>query len=29
MRRSRGDVVVDVGVQEFTFAPSSETHAHP
>jgi hypothetical protein len=27
--RVKGDVVVDVGVLEFTFAPISETHGHP
>ncbi len=24
-----GQFVVDVGVQEFTYAPSSDTHGHP
>ena len=27
--RVKGDVVVDVGVQEFTYAPISDTHGHP
>jgi hypothetical protein len=27
--RVKGDVVVDVGVLEFTYAPISETHGHP
>ena len=27
--RVKGDVVVDVGVQEFTYAPSSDTHGRP
>ncbi len=27
--RVGGDVVVDVGVQEFTYASSSDTHGHP
>lgn len=27
--RVKGDVLVDVGVQEFTFAPMSETRARP
>jgi hypothetical protein len=27
--RVKADVVVDVGVQEFTYAPVSDTHAHP
>ena len=26
--RVKADVVVDVGVQEFTYAPSSDTHGH-
>ena len=26
--RVKGDVVVDVGVLEFTYAPISETHGH-
>ena len=27
--RIKGDVIVDVGVQEFTYAPISETHGRP
>jgi len=27
--RVGGEVVVDVGVQEFTYASSSDTHGHP